>query len=438
MTAVVSGSAPSATDPSASPPQVENVKSAPAELIVPAGDNAARESVSPQLVAPVDGAPQRPTPTDQVAPVAEGAPQKPVSTDQATPVAEEPASTDQADRAAQKPASTDQTPPGAEGAVHNSEPMSTLQKITQSFGMSGGSTSGADECLTYEQLLRLRTKVRDAKDVADEISDELSAAIDLAERIRFKNLFIPGAGDQLEFIVDCLLMEKPKLIVARDERVRLQLEFYRRAGGIGRLLAGLSAGSSAGLVLAALFLSLILWTLLVAGVRWLVDHNVFAVSKDIFFMNGRALLVITSAAFIGGVVSIATRLREFSRVKDLDPFAMFWTALLKPLIGVILSLFILAALAGGVVSIGILDKSSFDALDPSAIRTLTEKLQNDAPHANEMITSTIDSVIVAARALYILWVVGFLAGFSERFAWDFVDRAQGVTMASNKKEQPSG
>jgi hypothetical protein len=32
--------------------------------------------------------------------------------------------------------------------------------------------------------------------------------------------------------------------------------------------------------------------------------------------------------------------------------------------------------------------------------------------------------------LYVLWVLGFLAGFSERFAWDFVDRAQGVASAA--------
>jgi len=39
-------------------------------------------------------------------------------------------------------------------------------------------------------------------------------------------------------------------------------------------------------------------------------------------MNGRALAVISSAALIGGVISIATRLQEFSRVRNLDPFAM--------------------------------------------------------------------------------------------------------------------
>jgi hypothetical protein len=135
-------------------------------------------------------------------------------------------------------------------------------------------------------------------------------------------------------------------------------------------------------------------------VRTLVDAN-SRIATDIFFMDGRAITVIVSAAFIGGVVSIATRLREFSRVRDLDPFAMFWTALLKPLIGVVLAMFILATLAGGVISFGFLDSDPFGLTKP-------------APQP------------VAPKTLYVLWVLGFLAGFSERFAWDFVDRAQGV------------
>jgi hypothetical protein len=324
---------------------------------------------------------------------------------------------------------------GTGGGTHKIEATGPFHKLGQTLGLTAASTSGADDCLPYEQLLRMREKIRGAQDATEEISDELSAAVGLAERIRIQNLFVPGAGDQLEFIVDCLLMPKPLLTVARDGRVRLQLEIYRRAGRLSRLLAGISAGSSAGLVLAALFLSLILWTLLVTGVRWLTDNNSFAVSKDIFFMNGRALLVITSAAFIGGVVSIATRLREFSRVRDLDPFAMFWTALLKPLIGVILSLFILATLAGGVISFGILDKNAFEAIDEETAKALQAKLVASGASAKDITTAVIDNIIVGTKALYVLWVFGFLAGFSERFAWDFVDRAQGVTSATKDKKE---
>jgi hypothetical protein len=185
----------------------------------------------------------------------------------------------------------------------------------------------------------------------------------------------------------------------------LQVEIYRQAGVISRTLAQLSSGSPAGLVLAAVAVSTAVWAIVVFGVHLLAHSKINALFNEIFFMNGKALAVIASAAFIGGVVSIATRLREFSQKRDLDPFAMFWTAMLKPLIGVVLSLFLLATLAGGLISFGFLGDDPF---------LLKDGVTADA-HA-----------VLAPKVLYTLWALGFLCGFSERFAWDFVDRAEGA------------
>src|SRR5262249_26264826 len=102
--------------------------------------------------------------------------------------------------------------------------------------------------------------------------------------------------------------------------------------------------------------------------------------------------------------------------RDLDPFAMFWTAMFKPLIGVVLALFILAILFGGVMSFGFLESNAFTLIGGSNL--------TDAQSAT------------AQKALYVLFVLGFPAGFSERFAWDFVDRAQGV--ASGGLTPPAG
>jgi hypothetical protein len=131
------------------------------------------------------------------------------------------------------------------------------------------------------------------------------------------------------------------------------------------------------------------------GIRYITTADL--VPSEIFFMDQRAALAVVAAAFIGGIVSIATRLGEFAKVRDMDPFSMFWTAMLKPLIGVALSLFLLATLAGGIISFGFLDASS--------MMSRTEEIP---------------------KALYVLFALGFLMGFSERFAWDFVDRARGV------------
>jgi hypothetical protein len=92
---------------------------------------------------------------------------------------------------------------------------------------------------------------------------------------------------------------------------------------------------------------------------------------------------------------------------------MFWTALLKPLIGVLLAIFILAALVGGVVNLGaLLDGDAFAGYGTD------EGL--------------------ARQTIHVLWVIGFLAGFSERFAWDFVDRAQGRAAGDQAPPKPKG
>ncbi len=291
--------------------------------------------------------------------------------------------------------------PQQDAESDNGAHQSAGSRWSAALGMLGLRTTaqGADDCLTAAQMEELRSLVR-GKELKDDVAEEVSATLALAQSIRSRDIYIEGAHDRLKFILDSLLAPKPQLILASDGRLRLQIEVYARSGITSRALAYISAGSPTALVLAALLTSLVLWTCVVLIVRTLVDAN-SRIATDIFFMDGRAITVIVSAAFIGGVVSIATRLREFSRVRDLDPFAMFWTALLKPLIGVVLAMFILATLAGGVISFGFLESDPFGLTKPP-------------PQA------------VAPKTLYVLWVLGFLAGFSERFAWDFVDRAQGV------------
>jgi len=265
------------------------------------------------------------------------------------------------------------------------------------------------------------------------VAEIISAALDVGERIRSHNLYIEDALTRLQFVILCALQEKPQLILARDELLRMQLAIYQKSGFISAWIARTSRGSSTVLVLAALLVSLFLWGAVVLGVRLLIDLRAFeflffhirlsdrvsSLFQSVFFMDQRALLVIVSAAFLGGVVSIATRLGEFAKVRGLDPFAMFWTALLKPLIGVTLSMFILAALAGEIVGFGFLGK------DPLGLG------------GNGHPIGLGDAGTLSAKTAYILWVIGFLAGFSERFASDFVQRTQGIASGNVGGDKPS-
>ena len=277
-----------------------------------------------------------------------------------------------------------------------------------------GSPAEKDESrtITEAELLALRERAIEAK-VVDEVSEELSLALGIAQRIRNGEVEIADATQRISFLFDCLLSEPARLILARDERLRLQYEIYGQAGPLSRFLAWISAGSSASLVLAALLVSLFCWTIVVLLINFAVHKITSDLINSIFFMDGKILAVTASAAFIGGVVSIATRLREFARIRDIDPFAMFWTATLKPLIGVVLSVFLLATLAGKVISF------SFLGTEPFAFLIDAEKT-------------------LGSQTLYALWMLAFLAGFSERFAYDFVDRAQGVAGGTHSPPQEKG
>lgn len=257
--------------------------------------------------------------------------------------------------------------------------------------------SKADQCLPLDEVEKLRRRAVETNAVGD-IAEEISAALALAERIRIRNIYVEDASRRLNFILDCLLADPARLVLAQDGRLRMQVEVYHNSGIISRTLAKVSSGSPVSLVLCALGISLA-FGLLSFAILYQAALRIPADSllARILFMDGGALIVMTCAAFIGGVVSIGTRLKEFSRVRDLDPFAMFWTAMLKPLLGVILAVVVLAALAGGIIN--------FEGVG--------------------LRSAAFAKGAVAPQTLYILWLVGFITGFSERFAWDFVDRAQG-------------
>jgi hypothetical protein len=252
---------------------------------------------------------------------------------------------------------------------------------------------------------RLRKRVIGAHVATDEIAEELTLTLGLAQRIRAGRCPIDSAYRRINFVFDCLLSNPSKLIEARSERLQLQFDTYRHSTGLARLLALLSGGNPTGVLIIALVASFVFWMIVAVSIHWIVKQEI-KLGADIFFMEGRALAVISSAAFIGGVISITMRLREFSQARDLDLSGLFLTVMFKPLIGVVLSWFLLATLAGEVISLGFLGKDPF----------------------TQAVSSSGSGIPV--KVIYALWILGFLAGFSERFAWDFVDRAEGIVVGS--------
>ncbi|MBV8704272.1 MAG: hypothetical protein JO118_11230, partial [Acetobacteraceae bacterium] len=177
-----------------------------------------------------------------------------------------------------------------------------LNGIKQAVGRPDNNTAPS---LSAEQVQELRELARASASPEPAVADELSTALGLAQAIRSGGYDVDLAYARLRFVVDCLRDATPKLTLARDERLRLQFDVYKRSGVVSRLLAHVSAGSAVAMVLAALAMSVVIWAAVVLLVHHLVVYSASSLFQDMFFMNGQALTVVAFGAFLGGVVSIA-------------------------------------------------------------------------------------------------------------------------------------
>ena len=185
--------------------------------------------------------------------------------------------------------------------------------------------------------------------------------------------------------VSALLSEQPELVFARALRVETENELLRHNGLVKRTLIRLTDGSPLLTVCLGAFGALGLG--LATHLAWYALQEFGPVKALVPFdqVQGSA---VASAAFLGGLVSILSRLKSFSRLGDFDHVFLFTNALFKPFIGVIFGLFAYAFWLSGLL-----------------------------PLDNKLITHV---------TVHQLWVVGFLAGFSERFTQDLISRGEGI------------
>ena len=187
-----------------------------------------------------------------------------------------------------------------------------------------------------------------------------------------------------------LLLKSPgtSLSLAHELRYEIRNDLSWNGGPFQRLLIRATGGSSSMTVALGALCTTVIGLVLIGYV--LAQRT-----GTLFHLHPQIIVGTTVPAFLGAVVSILARLRDFDTSRNADLKLLFLTAFFKPYIGMITGLFIVSALAIGIGQVQDI---------------------NLAPASQENWPTP--------KVFYLLYVVGFLAGFSERLATDFIDMAE--------------
>jgi hypothetical protein len=198
-----------------------------------------------------------------------------------------------------------------------------------------------------------------------------------------------------ETAFDLLGSGNPNILVVRSLRLNLATEEQRHSSLLAKLLLHVCGDTPLTAVLSALASVFVLSFLVVLvpghAPHWLTGGAppqadsapfLFAI-KDVPI--GQVMLLM-HAAFLGSIASVIVRVRDFLKPAEFTPLLLYISVLTKPFVAVTFALLAYAVLKAGLVS--------FLGVDL------------DGP-----------------QAPYLAWALGFLCGFSERLAQDFVIRA---------------
>lgn len=242
------------------------------------------------------------------------------------------------------------------------------------------------------QLFRIVEDKIVAENIDDEVQIELAIVVSLLAKME-KSGSVGDNKRYLEIALKSLASERPKLSFVRGLRTELELNSEMYSRGLPRLIKKIAGPTPLSAMIAGLSTTLIL--------------SPFIYGILIFFFGDRlenyfsvtTVIVLTGAAFLGGVVSLLSRLEEFAALRLYNPNLIFFTAFFKPFIGVALTLFVYS-----IFDLGLIKVSGFN----------TDGVEAD-------------------KQYLLVWVIGFLCGFSERFTRDIVGRVETRIVPADKK-----
>lgn len=197
-----------------------------------------------------------------------------------------------------------------------------------------------------------------------------------------------------EMAFDLLAAEQPHLVLAAQIREGIIVS-AEQATWMGGLIVGRTPIQTVILGVFSTFLLLFIAIVLLDQLHSILQQlgssleQLHPIAQLIQRMPIAQVIVLVIAAFTGAVVSVLARLRYFLDAARDGPLLVYVTVTTKPLVAIAFATFIYAIMGSGLVTV--------------------PGLTLQGPNGD-----------------YIVWVIGFLSGFSERFVQDFVAQANRI------------
>ncbi|MCP4625767.1 MAG: hypothetical protein GY850_19955 [bacterium] len=253
--------------------------------------------------------------------------------------------------------------------------------------------SRQDELEDFVGGLLKKTARLQQKDLDPDLQLAIALLIDLLSRNR--RGFVYTHKVYFEAAFELLAAEKPNLVLLQRLLSNLQVAEERVEGGLTGLIikfCGLRPATAmlAGLVsifgvLCLALLLLVLGHTVLSRLEQVID-SIHPMVQLLDKLPTGHICIIVFSSFLGSVVSVVTRIGYLDQ-SSYRPLSIYMNVLFRPLISLAFALFIYAVLQTGLIS--------FLGLS-----------------------------LEGAKGIATLWVVGFLAGYSERFSKDFISETE--------------
>jgi hypothetical protein len=213
-----------------------------------------------------------------------------------------------------------------------------------------------------------------------------------------------------ELVFDILGAEQPNLLLATSIRREIGAINDRKSYGILRLVSYICGSTPLNAAVSSLIsasaLSFFTLFLMMGSARSIIRD--MAGTSELFSLldnHSVTLLVMTiHAAITGSIISVLARMQDFLTDPTQTPLFIYIAIIRKPFLAVAFAVLVFSILSSGLISLRSVD-------------------------------------LAGAAGPYLAWVMGFLCGFSERFAQDFVISASGRFIGSSppndRPSQPS-